>query len=93
MKLGEGCVGNVYYFCNFSQNLIIIPKQKIYFKVSCWENTSRDGMGDQEERKDGSESRAKFRTQEGELGSKEVHFVDLTVGRPRPSPRSVMANL
>lgn len=56
MKLGEGYVGNLYYFCNFSQNLIIIPKPKIYFKMSCWENTSRDGVRDQEERKFGQKA-------------------------------------
>lgn len=41
---------SLYYFCNFSGNLMTLPKQKVYFKMNCWEDASRDGMRDREER-------------------------------------------
>lgn len=47
---GRVCGSSLYYFCNFSGNLMTIPKQKVYFKMNRWEDASRDGMGDQEDR-------------------------------------------
>lgn len=47
---GTVCGSSLYYFCNFSGNLMTIPKQKVYFKMNRWEDASRDRMGDQEEK-------------------------------------------
>lgn len=71
---GRVCGRSLYCFCNFSGNLMTIPKPKVYFEMNCWEDASRDGMGDQEENRDQWGRRADDQTEEGRPGGEEVHL-------------------
>lgn len=86
MKLGERYYENLYYFCNFSGNLIIIPEQNIYFKMSCWENATKGGMGDQEKGKNGQRSRQMTRPSRVNWAERK-HICRFDMGSSGPSPR------
>lgn len=50
---GERSVGTLYtIFVSFLEIYWLFEKKPVYFKMSCWKEASRDGTGDQQERKE-----------------------------------------